>query len=91
MMQRVIEIAFTAFVVILIVLPVPPSSIIGVALATNPKTGKYMNKRVYAGVEYIMSRLSIIIAAIIIRPARIMTVSRKVSTRNQIRTGQIYR
>lgn len=45
--ETLIELSFTTLVVAMIVFPVPPTTIIGVALATNPKTGKYMNKTAY--------------------------------------------
>lgn len=45
--NTMIEVTFTTFIVFMIFLPLPPSTIIGVALASNPKTGKYMNKTVY--------------------------------------------
>lgn len=59
-MQIALRITFTAFVVALIVLPIPPSTIIGVALATNPKTGQYMDQRVYRGVQVAMTPFGVV-------------------------------
>jgi len=42
MMQKTVKITFTTFVVALIVLPLPPSTIIGLIIANHPKTNKYM-------------------------------------------------
>lgn len=43
MKDLLIKIPFTAFIVAMIVLPLPPSTIIGLALASHPKTNRYMD------------------------------------------------
>lgn len=56
-MTQILKIFFTAFIVAMIVTPVPPTTIIGVALATNPKTGQYMDQRVYKAVMASMNAI----------------------------------
>ena len=45
-MKAAIKPTFTAFVVILIVLPLPPSTIIGLAIVAHPKTNKHLDHRI---------------------------------------------
>jgi len=56
-MQTVGRISFTTLVVLLIVLPLPPSTIVGVALASNKHTGKYMDQRTYRVVQKTMGHI----------------------------------
>lgn len=82
-MTKLLKIAFTAFIVVMIVTPVPPSTIIGVALATNPKTGQYMDQRVYRAVMFLMSAIGQASAAAILNVAN----ARERSASTRIATG----
>ena len=52
MKMTIIRIIFTIFVVGLIVLPIPPSTIIGVAIMSHPQTKKHMDSRVIAAMTF---------------------------------------
>jgi hypothetical protein len=82
-MQTALRITFTVTIVILIVLPLPPSTIIGVALAANPKTGKYMNQKVYSVIQVIMGYTRTAIT----QPVFVLADRREISARNRIQTG----
>lgn len=51
-MVKALKIMFTIFVVALIVLPLPPSTIIGLAIVSNKKTAKLMDQKSY---DFIMA------------------------------------
>lgn len=76
---------FTAFIVTMIVLPIPPSTIIGVILATNPKTGKYMDQRVYKATMLVMSKLG----QAFMMPVLILADRRMESAKIRIETGNV--
>ena len=82
-MEKIARIGYTTFIVFMIVLPLPPSTIIGIALATNPKTGKYMDQRVYRGV---MTGMRGVKTAIVV-PAAILANQRQISAANRIKAG----
>jgi hypothetical protein len=82
-MTKLLKIAFTAFIVVMIVTPLPPSTIIGVALATNPKTGQYMDQRVYRAVMLLMSAIGKSTSAAIFSVAN----ARERSATTRIATG----
>lgn len=84
--QMMLEIAFTTFVVALILFPIPPSTIIGVALATNPKTGRYMNKTAYKVVRVTMRGAG----STIVYPAKQISTARQRSAKIRIEAG-LYR
>lgn len=46
---------FTAFIVVMIVAPIPPSTIVGIALATNAKTGQLMHQPTYRAIMWLMN------------------------------------
>jgi len=52
--QTALQIVATAFVVILIVLPIPPSTMIGLALVAHPRTNRYLEPRTIAAVQMAM-------------------------------------
>lgn len=81
--EMMIEIAFTTFVVALIIFPIPPSTIIGVALAAHPKTGRFMNKRVYRIVQGTLGGVK----AVVIYPAVKISQGREMSALTRIKAG----
>lgn len=82
-MKKTFEIAFTTFIVAMIVLPIPPSTIIGVALATHPKTGRYMNQRAFRIVQAGVRGAK----ATIVVPAKHLAVARERSAKQRIEAG----
>ena len=83
MKKTVIEYAFTSFVIALIVLPLPPSTIIGIALATNPKTGKYMNKTAFK----LTQKGTSLIAAAVVFPAKRIAAGKQIAAQSRIKSG----
>jgi hypothetical protein len=81
-METIVRITFTIFVVAMILLPLPPSTIIGVALATHPKTGKYMDQRAYRAVQSVMRAIKMAFVG----PAMIIAERRMESARIRIET-----
>jgi len=79
-MKTTLRIAYTATIVMLIILPLPPSTIIGVMLATNKRTGKYMDQRVYrvvrVGMGYVGNTVMV--------PIRRVSKGREISARMRI-------
>jgi len=43
MKDLVIKVPFTIFIITMLVVPVPPTSIIAIAMISNPKLNKYMD------------------------------------------------
>jgi hypothetical protein len=82
-----IQIAFTTLVVILIVFPIPPSTIIGVGLATHPKTGKYMNPFVYRMVQPIGWLVTLILVKPVAATAKAISTGRQMSAAARIASG----
>jgi hypothetical protein len=58
--MTIIKLIFTAFVIALIVLPIPPSTIIGLAIIANPKTNKHLDDRAIAVVMGVMKGFKLI-------------------------------
>jgi len=82
-----IEIVFTTFVVFLIVFPIPPSTIIGVALATNPRTGRYMNRYAYIAVKPIGWVVSMVLVFPVVATVRAIENGRMTSGTVRVRSG----
>lgn len=81
--QMMLEIAFTTFVVALILFPIPPSTIIGVALASHPKTGRYMNQTAYKAVRVVMRG----VGSTVIYPTKQISIARQRSAKIRIEAG----
>lgn len=62
MNNPLVKILLTKIVVILIVLPIPPSTVIGLAIIANPKTNKYLDDRVVAVLMVFVSGVKKIVA-----------------------------
>ena len=48
----ILRILFTVFVVALVILPLPPSTFIGLAIIGHPKTNKHLDQRVIIAVAF---------------------------------------
>jgi len=53
-MQTTMKFAATFVVVLLIVLPLPPSTIIGLAIVANPRTNRYLDPTTIKVTQFIM-------------------------------------
>lgn len=60
-MTNLLKALFTAFTIALIVLPVPPTTIIGLAIIANPKTNKYLDQRMLAGMNIAFDGMKVVI------------------------------
>jgi hypothetical protein len=60
-MKAIIKPIFTLFVVTLIVLPVPPTTIIGLALVSNPVTSKFVDHRALAALTFMKYSIKMVL------------------------------
>lgn len=51
MLVQIAKIVFTKVVIAMIVLPIPPSTIIALAIIANPKTNQYLDQRMLAAMN----------------------------------------
>ena len=86
MQKKLFEIAFTTFVVVLIVAPIPPSTIVGIFLATHPKTSKFMNKKAH--------KTSMMICGVVVqsvkRPALAVGSAKEIAAKRRLAAGNVH-
>lgn len=85
-MQNVIKISFTTFVVLLIVLPLPPSTIIGLIIANHPKTNKFMIPQAVT-----VSKVAVgFVGAAFVWKFNLITKGKTQSAENRLQQGVVY-
>ena len=57
MLKIIAKILFTKFVIALIVLPIPPSTIVGIAIIANPKTNQFLEPNMMSVFNWKVSML----------------------------------
>ena len=62
MLHTALKLLFTKFVIVLIVLPIPPSTIIGLAIIANPKTNQYLDQRALKAMDATLGMLKAVIS-----------------------------
>lgn len=79
-MQKVLKPLATAAVVVLIVTPVPPTTIIGLAIAANPKTNKYLDPFT---IKVVNAAMKLLFSPVKVSVKKVAT-GRELSARNRI-------
>lgn len=66
MKDLAIKVPFTVFIITMLVVPVPPSSIIAIAMISNPKLNKYMDPYslkalfvTWAGIKFVARKVTV--------------------------------
>lgn len=59
-MKTLAKIAFTAVVIVMVFLPVPPTTLIGMALIAHPRTNQFLDPRALAAMFAVLAVLKVV-------------------------------
>ena len=86
MANPIFRAAFTTVVVAMIFLPIPPTTIIGIAIANHPRTRKYMIPQAATASQATMRA----IGSVFVWKFRVIGAAKEKAASERLRTGRVY-